>query len=199
MVSNLTGTHWPRAIVLTWLKDHVPPPRLQHILRVEVMASTLAQKHDLDPKKAAQAGLMHDLAKYFQPEQLLQWAKTHQLPLDPVDIANPHLLHAPVSALVAQAEFGICDPEILAAIRDHTLGQPQMSLLSCVVFLADSLEPGRGNRPELNEAREISQQDLYHGVAIACDLTLQHLLKTQQLIHPRMVLTRNWAWLQIQS
>jgi predicted HD superfamily hydrolase involved in NAD metabolism len=163
------------------------------------MASALAQQHGLDPKKAAQAGLMHDLAKYFQPEQLLEWARTHLLPLDPVDIANPHLLHAPVSALVAQGEFGICDPEILAAIRDHTLGKPQMSLLSCVVFLADSLEPGRGHRPELNEVREISQQDLYHGVAITCDLTLQHLLKTQQPIHPRMVLTRNWAWLQTQS
>lgn len=192
-------THWDRACVLAWLQDNVPAIRLQHILRVEAMAQNLAQQHKLNETQAAQAGLLHDLAKYFQPERLLHLAKTHDLPRDPVDEANPHLLHAPVSAIVAQEEFGVTDPEVLAAISNHTLGQPQMSLLSCVVFLADSLEPGRGNRPELNHARIISQQDLHHGVALVSDLTLQHLLQKQRLIHPRMVLTRNWAWWQTQS
>jgi len=184
---------------LAWLKNNVPAIRLQHILRVEAMAQDLAQQHQLNQTQAAQAGLLHDLAKYFQPERLLHLAMTHHLPLDPVDEANPHLLHAPVSAIVAQEEFGVTDPEVLAAISNHTLGQPQMSLLSCVVFLADSLEPGRGNRPDLNHARTISQQNLHHAVALVSDLTLQHLLQKQRLIHPQMVLTRNWAWLQTQS
>lgn len=172
---------------------------MQHILRVEVMAQALAKQHGLNDNHAAQAGLMHDLAKYFPPEQLLQWAHTYQLPIDPIDEANPHLLHAPVSALVAQETFNVSEPEILSAISNHTLGQPEMSLLSCVVFLADSLEPGRGDRPKITAAREMSQHNLYHAVALVCDLTLKHLVKTQRLIHPRMVLTRNWAWLQTQS
>ncbi len=163
------------------------------------MAQALAKQHQLNEIQAAQAGLMHDLAKYFQPERLLRLARIHHLPIDPIDEANPHLLHAQVSAIVAQEEFGLSDPEIVSAISNHTLGQPQMSLLSCAVFIADSLEPGRGDRPNLNHARDISQQDLYHGVALVCDLTLKHLVKTQRLIHPRMVLTRNWAWLQTQS
>lgn len=194
-----TNNNWDRASVIAWLTDNVPPLRLQHILRVEGMAKDLAKHHKLNETQAAQAGLMHDLAKYFPSEHLLQLARTHHLPIDPIDESNPHLLHAQVSALVAQEEFGMTDPEILAAISNHTLGQPQMSLLSCVVFLADSLEPGRGDRPKLKAAREMSQQNLYHAVALVCDLTLQHLLKTQRLIHPRMVLTRNWAWLQTQS
>lgn len=182
--------------MLAWLTDNVPQPRLQHILRVEAMSIDLAQQHTLDETKAATAGLMHDLAKYFKPKRLLKLAKAHHLMIDSVDKANPHLLHAQVSAIVAQEEFGISDPELLSAISDHTLGQPKMSLLSCVVFLADSLEPGRGNRPELDHARELSQQDLYQAVALVCDLTIQHLVETQRLIHPRMVLTRNWARLQ---
>ena len=163
------------------------------------MAQALAKQHQLNEIQAAQAGLMHDLAKYFQPERLLRLARIHHLSIDPIDEANPHLLHAQVSAIVAQEEFGLSDPAIVSAISNHTLGQPQMSLLSCAVFIADSLEPGRGDRPNLNHARDISQQDLYHGVALVCDLTLKHLVKTQRLIHPRMVLTRNWAWLQTQS
>lgn len=190
---------WARDTVLQWLKENVPEIRIQHILRVEAMARDLAQRHQLDQEQAARAGLMHDLAKYFPPAQLLALAQKHQLSTDPVDEANPHLLHAQVSALVAQETFGITDTEILAAISNHTLGQPQMSDLSCVVFLADSLEPGRGDRPKVQAAREMSYQDLHHAVALVCDLTLKHLVKTQRLIHPRMVLTRNWAWLELQS
>lgn len=157
------------------------------------MAADLAQCHDLDSGKAAWAGLLHDLAKYFPPEQLLQAARTEGLPLLSIDEANPHLLHADIGAIVARDQFQVRDPQILAAIQNHTLGQPEMDALSCVVFLADSLEPGRGSTPELEELRAISQQDLHQAVWLTCDRTLDHLLETQRAIHPRMVSTRNWA------
>ena len=185
--------HGWRQLVLNWLEQHIPPPRIQHIHRVETMAVQLAQHHGLDTTKAAQAGLLHDLAKYFSAEQLLNIALAEQFCLDPVDTAHPHLLHAPVSAIIARDQFQVQDPEILAAISNHTLGQPDMSMLSCVVFLADSLEPGRGDRPKLNLIRDMSQHDLYQAVWMTCDVTLRHLLKTHRLIHPRMLATRNWA------
>jgi predicted HD superfamily hydrolase involved in NAD metabolism len=179
--------------VIQWLQKHVPASRLQHILRVEQMAIELAQRHDIDPLQAAQAGLMHDLAKFFKPQRLLEMARAERLVLDPVDVANPHLLHAAVGAIVARDEFGIHDESVLDAIRHHTLGCPGMSSLSCVVFLADSLEPGRGDTPELVALRESSQQNLYRAVWLTCDESLRHLLSRAQQIHPRMVQTRNWA------
>ncbi len=181
--------------VLAWLADNVPPSRLRHILGVEQTAIELARAHHLDVEKAATAGLMHDLAKHFKPQKLLQMALAEGLELDPVLEASPHLLHADVSATVARDEFGVCDEEVLQAIRNHTLGQPGMSFLSCAVFLADSLEPGRGNTPELAELRQVSWQDLYQAVGLTCDYSLGFLLKSRQLIHPRTVLTRNWALL----
>lgn len=182
-----------RQIVLDWLSQNVPKSRLKHILRVEAMAIQLAQHHDLDVDKAAQAGLMHDLAKYFSADKLLAIAQAEQLQLDPVASANPHLLHADVSAVVARQTFQVQDPDILDAIRNHTLGNVGMSLLSCVVFLADSAEPGRGKHPELEEIRQICLENLYQAVWMTCDRTMQHLLQRQHLIHPRMVSTRNWA------
>ena len=184
--------------VISWLADNVPDSRLQHILRVEQMSVELAGYHNLDVAKAAQAGLMHDLAKYFKPQLLLQMAQSEGLELDPVDEANPHLLHAEVSALVARDRFGVQDEEILQAIQNHTLGRPGMSWLSCTVFLADSLEPGRGNSPELEALRQESRQNLYKAVWGTCDYSLQYLIETHRLIHPRTILTRNWA-MQIAS
>lgn len=181
-----------RQRILTWLAANVPESRVNHVLRVEQTAITLAQMHGINPDRAAQAALTHDLAKYFKPQQLLQIARREGIALDPVDELNPHLLHADVGAIVARDEFDIQEPEILAAIADHTLGRPGMNPLSCVVFLSDSLEPGRGDTPELNLIRQISQQDLYQATWLVCDHTLKHLIETQRLIHPRALLTRNW-------
>ncbi len=182
-----------RKKILAWLADQVPAKRIQHILGVEQMAAELAQHHHLDVEKAAQAGLMHDLAKYYKPQTLLEMATAAGLPLDEVDVATPHLLHADVSAIVAREEFNVTDAEILQAIADHTLGRPGMSPMSCIVFLADTLEAGRGDTPELQSLRQLSYQNLYQAVWRTCDYSLQYLLATRCLIHPRTIRTRNWA------
>lgn len=204
--------------VLTWLSDNVPASRLQHILGVEQMAVELARHYHLDVEKAAQAGLMHDLAKYFKPHQLLQMARAEcqseslptlyrnqgvekqepsepslALEIDPICEANPHLLHADVSAIVARDKFGVKDEEVLEAIANHTLGRPGMSSLSCMVFLADSLEPSRGNTPELEALRLLCRQNLYQALWRTCDYCLRFLLDSRCFVHPRTILTRNWA------
>lgn len=179
--------------VLTWLADNVPASRLQHSLGVEQMAVKLAQHYQLDVEKAAQAGLMHDLAKYFKPNLLLQMAKDEGIAVDPIFESHPHLLHADISAIVARDQFGMQDTEVLQAIADHTLGRPGMSPLSCVVFLADSLEPTRGSTVELDELRQVCRQDLYKAVWLTCNYSLKFLVDSRCLLHPRTMLTRNWA------
>lgn len=182
-----------RERVLTWLRANVSEHRVQHILGVETMAIELAEIHHLDQEKAALAGLMHDLAKYFKPQRLLTMAQAEGLVLDDVDFANPHLLHADVGAIVARDEFQVTDPEVLAAIANHTLGRPGMSPLCCAVFLADSLELGRGDDEILHILRAESRQDLVRAVWLTCDCGLQHLINTRKQIHPRTIRTRNWA------
>jgi predicted HD superfamily hydrolase involved in NAD metabolism len=182
-----------REAVLIWLESNVPKARIQHILRVETYAAELARNHSLDPAQAAQAGLLHDLAKYFAPLRLLEMVQAEQLPIDAVFMAEPRLLHADVSAIVARDVFQVTNPEILDAVRNHTLGQPQMHPMSCIVFLADSLEPGRGDREELNQMRKVAASNFYKGVWQICDRTLNQLVQNRKLIHPRMVMTRNWA------
>ncbi|MCC3432088.1 MAG: bis(5'-nucleosyl)-tetraphosphatase (symmetrical) YqeK [Microcoleus sp. PH2017_25_DOB_D_A] len=182
-----------REKVLAWLTQRVPAARITHILGVEQTAGDLARHYGLDEAKARSAGLLHDLAKYFKPQMLLQMAQNEGLELDSVLEAHPHLLHADASAIVARDEFGVVDREILDAIANHTLGRPNMSQLSCTVFIADTIEPSRGNTAELEALRETSVQNLYAAVWQTSDHSLKYLLETRCYIHPRTVLTRNWA------
>jgi predicted HD superfamily hydrolase involved in NAD metabolism len=190
---------FPRDRVLAWLTENVPDIRLQHILRVEAMAVELAQQHQLPVALVAQAGLLHDLAKFFKPVRLLAMARQEGLGIDPVDEANPHLLHAEVGAIVAREEFGITNEIVLNAIRNHTLGRPGMDAVSCAVFLADSLEPGRGDTPELDQLRQASYENLEKAVWLTCDDTIRYLIHTQRLIHPRAIQTRNWFLQAVRS
>lgn len=182
--------------VINWLQENVSSHRLQHILGVESTCINLARCHQLDEQQAAQAGLMHDLAKFFSPQKLLKIAASVNLPVDQVCLNYPHLLHAEISAVVAQREFKVRDPEILAAIANHTLGAPEMSKLSCVVFIADALEPNRGDSEQLAAMRIVAQENLYKCVQQTSDYSLEYLLSKQKIIHPRTVLTRNWALAQ---
>jgi predicted HD superfamily hydrolase involved in NAD metabolism len=182
-----------RERVLAWLADNVSAHRLQHILGVEAMCIKLACLYRVDEEKAATAGLMHDLAKFFKPQRLLEMAIAEGIAIDSICADRPHLLHADVGAIVAREEFGIFDEEILDAIRNHTLGSPGMSKLSCIVFVADALEPNRGDNLQLELMRQTSRKNLYQSVQQTCDYSIKYLLNTKCIIHPRVISTRNWA------
>jgi predicted HD superfamily hydrolase involved in NAD metabolism len=182
-----------REAIIHWLKENVSAHRLEHILGVEKFSAELAEQHGVDRQKAAQAGLMHDLAKFFPPPRLLAIAEEDGIELDDIFRINPHLLHADVSAVVAKKQFGIVDEDILEAIRLHTLGRPGMGKLSCIVFVADALEPNRGKSRQLENMRRTSRQNLYKSVQETCDYSLKYLLEKHLTIHPRAILTRNWA------
>lgn len=182
-----------REKVIAWLEKNVPPARLEHILGVEQMSKELAITHDADIEKAQAAGLMHDLAKYFPADQLLAMAKEKGIEVDEICAARPHLLHADVSAMLAQETFQVKDEEILSAIAQHTLGNAEMSPISSIVFVADKLEPNRGDTEELNTMREAAAENLYWGVHQVCDVAIKKLIQKGRPIHPRTVATRNWA------
>ena len=124
---------------LSWLKGNLDEERLLHSLGCAQCAVELAQKFKLDEKRAYIAGLLHDCAKCLDKEKTMEIALT--LNLDKEELSNINVLHAPVSAYLAETEFGITDKEILASIRWHTLGRIDMSLFEKVIYLADKIEP----------------------------------------------------------
>jgi predicted HD superfamily hydrolase involved in NAD metabolism len=107
-----------------------------------------------------------------------------------VEQKEPVLLHAPVGAVIARRDYGVDDPEVLAAIRWHTTGGPDMSLLDEIVFLADYIEPGR-SFPGVEKLRALAAASFPEALLAAYDQTLGYLLAEGGLIHPATVEGRN--------
>ncbi len=123
-----------------WLKNNLNEERFLHSLGTAECAKELAHQFNLDEEKAYTAGLLHDCAKCFPNEKLLEIINNH-LDVHQEEMLNYKTLHAPVSAYYAKEQFGVEDKEILSAIRWHTLGKLDMSEFEKIIFLADKIEP----------------------------------------------------------
>ena len=123
-----------------WLKNNLTEERYSHSLGTAECAKELARQFGLDEEKAYTAGLLHDCAKCFTNEKLLEIIHDN-LDVHQEEMLNYKTLHAPVSAFYAQKQFGVDDYEILSAIRWHTLGKLDMSDFEKIIFLADDIEP----------------------------------------------------------
>jgi predicted HD superfamily hydrolase involved in NAD metabolism len=133
--------------------------RLAHTLRVARMAGRLAATHGIDAQRARLAGLLHDLARLWPAERLLEESAARGMRVDPFERANPIVLHARLGAELARERFGVDDEDVLSAIRKHTVAAATMSPLDVVVYLADGLEPGR-RFPERAELAALARRDL---------------------------------------
>ncbi len=144
--------------ILKWLKDNLNEKRYIHTLGTADCAKELAKQFGLNEDKAYLAGLLHDCAKCFPNEELLDIIHKH-LDVEECEMLNYKTLHAPVSAYIAETEFGITDKEILSAIRWHTLGKLDMSDFEKIVFIADKIEPNTRDKEYSDKIRELLAQE----------------------------------------
>lgn len=172
------------------LKEQLSPKRFEHSLGVAEVSLELASRYGCEARKARLAGLLHDYARGLGDQQLLDLARENDLIRHPLERKVPVLLHGPVGALLVKRELGIKDPEILAAISNHTTGSPGMSLMSAIVYLADVIEPAR-SFPGVERLRELSQQNLHRAVVSAIDCSIRYCLDKGILVHPASIEARN--------
>ncbi len=126
-----------------YLEKHIDGHRLLHSQRSAEEAEKLAERYGVDQKKAYVAGLLHDVAKGSCKHGLQNIAGRYNVSIDKIETDNPELLHGKIGAAMVAADLGIDDEDILSAIRWHTTGRANMSMLEKIVYMADLIEPGR--------------------------------------------------------
>lgn len=154
------------------------PARYEHSLSVSFICIALAMKYQYDLEKAEMAGLLHDCAKQYDNQTIIEICNKHGIELTKGELKAPAIIHAKLGAYLAQHEYQINDPEILSAIACHTTGKPEMKLLDKILYIADFIEPRRKQLPNLQELRSLAFQDLDETLFQIMEMTLNYLEKS---------------------
>ncbi len=167
----------------TLLTDH----RYTHSLGVVETAVKMAEHFGADSEKTEIAALLHDCAKQIPHTEQLDLCRKYGIPLDEVKEKELGLLHAELGAYMAEHEFGVKDPEILDAIRYHTLGREDMSDLEKILYLADIIEPNRKDFEGLSELRELCFKNLDRALLFGFGLTIAHTNRNGHILHNQTI------------
>ena len=157
------------------LKEKLSPQRYEHTISVSFICTALAMRYDADLEKSELAGLLHDCAKYYGDGNIIKKCEKQNIFLTSDELKAPVVLHAKYGAWLAEHKYGIEDQEVIDAIRWHTTGRPDMSLLEKIVFTADYIEPRRDKAADLPVVRSVAFIDLDECVYIILKGTLEYL------------------------
>lgn len=168
--------------ILEWLKENLTTERYNHSVGTAQFAKNLAKELNIDENKAYIAGLLHDCAKCFPDEKMLEILdKCEGISVD--ERSSYKTWHAPVSCYVAKNTFKIKDKEILSAIRWHTIGKKDMTDFEKIIFLADKAELCTREEEHAQPIREAIKNDGLNKAMLVCyKQTIKSLIDRDFLI-----------------
>ena len=184
--------------ILVTLANELRPARFRHCRDVSQTAVRLAERWDADIEKARLAGILHDCARNLKGEELLKTSRQYGMIPSSLEMLQPALIHAPLGAIIAERRFGISEPQVLQAIRRHTTGAPQMTLLDKVIYLSDCIEPGR-NFSGVRKIRDMAVEDLDAAVLLAYEHSILFVVANGGLLHPNTVEGRNSLLMELKA
>jgi len=162
---------------LQWLREKVRPylteKRARHVAGCEEQAVKLARRWGADVYEAAEAGILHDITKKLSDEEQLIMCDKYGIILDAAERRNPRILHARTGAALARELFRIPDG-IYSAIRWHTTGKPDMSLMEKIIYLADFTEPTR-DFEGVEPLRKLCFEDIDRAMELGLRMSLEEI------------------------
>ena len=166
------------------VKSKMSLKRFTHTLGVVEMAGKLADIYKADVEKCKLAALLHDICKEMDMEDIKNICKNNFLnELLEEDLENNEILHGFAGAYYVNKEFGIEDSEVLNAIKYHTIGSKDMTLVEKIIYIADAIEYGR-NYPSVTEIREGTFKDLNKGILMEIEYKEKYLESIGKKSHP---------------
>lgn len=136
------------------LKDNLSTKLFNHCFCTMNEAEKLSLRYLVDTNKAKIAGVLHDCGKKEKVKDSLTHAKT--------------------GAILAKEVYNIQDEDIINAIRYHTTGRENMTMLEKIIYMADKIEPNR-HYEGVQELREIAYKDLDAAIIISLESTIEYV------------------------
>jgi nicotinate-nucleotide adenylyltransferase len=166
---------------IAFLEQTLSKKRFQHSCNVARAARQLAQRYGEDQETAYFAGLVHDICKEMPFEEQRRLMLAGDFAPDEAELHSRKLWHGIAGAYFLQREFGVTDRDILNAVRFHTVGRPDMSLLEEIIYIADMISEERDYKG-VAKMRRLAFENLQEAMLTALTDAIGSVLKKEGLI-----------------
>ena len=165
--------------------------RYTHSLGVAKKAVELAKIYGVQEETAKKVGIAHDIAKEMTDEEMIEYAKANNIKIDEIEAVKPSLLHGKIGADITAKKYGFTQ-DMANAIKWHTTGRKNMSMLEKIIYVADKTEENRkGTRFNLEKSRKLSLQNIDETIIFLMDEFIIYNVTNNMLIHPETIKARN--------
>lgn len=181
-------------------KEKLSEKRFNHTLGVVDRAIQYAEIYNENIEKVKIAAILHDIAKEIPKEESYNMLEKCGVKLDDIEKRNFNLIHSILGAEIAKNEYKL-DDDIVNAIKYHTTGRENMSMLEKIIYLADATELNRNymsneNELSLNELVELIKTNIDEGLEYTLKWNLQSVLRRNLLVHLNTVKAYNFYHIQ---
>lgn len=176
--------------IIETVKNRLSEKRFFHSRCVMERAVEIAKKFGYDVATAAKVGIAHDIAKEIPAEEKIKYVKENNIAIEEIELENPTLLHAKIGQDIAIKELGFTQ-EMARAIRAHTTGLENMSLLDKIIFVADRTSAERGFK-DIDYINELLQKNIDEAVLYILDKKIMLQIEKKAVMHPDSIIARNY-------
>ncbi len=179
--------------------------RFTHTAEVEKMAVRLGELYAPESIPLLRvAALLHDITKEKSTDAHLEILRANGAEITELDVLSPKTLHARTAEYAVMRDFPeFATPDVRRAVRLHTVGAPDMSVVDMIIYLADYIDMSRkfddcvrlreyfwSAEPQKLGAEE-RLAHLYRTLVMSFDMTIKALVAEGSPISPAAVDTRN--------
>ena len=180
------------------VKRHLTDKRFFHSQCVAAEAARLAQRYGADVEKARLAGILHDIMKDTAPQEQLKILQDSGIILTKTQSRNRKLWHSLAGAAYLRDKLGVADEEILSAVRCHTSGKGDMTLLEKVLFVADYISADR-DYPGVEDMRRAADRSLEEAMVEGILFTVNELMEQRLMVAAESIQAYNDAILLLET
>ena len=180
------------------IKPYMSDYRYRHTLSVVSECRSLAKLFDIDEKKLVIAAYLHDITKEMPENEQILLCEKAGIILDESTLNSPKTLHAFSAPVFIEKNFPeFADEEVLNAVKYHTTGRADMSLIEKLLYLADYIEPTR-KFDDCKKIRDYFYKDLSDpekslddAIFLSLRITIEDLIARGKNIHIETVKAYN--------
>lgn len=146
-----------------------------HSKNVAALSMELAEIYGCNKQSAGIAGVLHDILKETDGQIQLQTILDSDIILSKVEMNEPNLWHSIAGSVYIRKKLGVTDESIINAVRYHTSGRREMSMLEKIIYIADCTSTERTYNG-VDELRDLAKADIDAAIKKAVSFTVSNLV-----------------------